>query len=93
MSSTFIGDPDKTYRIANRLIRLELENAAPRPGPTNDEAFTQWMAPREGEVFEGVRVGRRKELLDMVYSHARRELWGLGERGEVRWTWRLRGGG
>ena len=93
VSSTFIGDPDKTYRIANRLIRLELENAAPRPGPTNDEAFTQWMAPREGEVFEGVRVGRRKELLDMVYSHARRELWGLGERGEVRWTWRLRGGG
>ena len=54
VSATFIGDPDKTFRIANRLIRLELENAAPRPGPRNDEAFTQWLAPREGEVFAGV---------------------------------------
>ena len=93
VSGTFIGDPDKTYRIANRLIRLELEKGVPHSGPRNDEEFTQWIAPREGEVFPEVGVGRRNQSVDIVYSHGRRELWGLGEKGEVRWVGRLGGKG
>ena len=55
VSASALGDPGQAYRIANRLIRLELERIAAEgrahDGPTNDEELAAWLAPRSGEVF------------------------------------------
>ena len=88
VDTSFIEDPAKTYRIANRLIRRELEAGRAHDGPTNDTEFAEWMAPRSGEIYKRVWLGRDPKWFK-VYSHARREVWRLGEEGEVRLTYRL----
>ena len=92
VSASAIGDPGEAYRIANRIIRQELDAGRTHEGPTNDAEFTDWMAPREGEIFGRRRFGRSLKFRG-VYSHARRELWELGDAGEVRRTYRLEGEG
>ena len=92
LSASSVGDPGKTYRIANRLIREELERGRSHHGPTNDEAFVEWIAPREGEVYKRVRLGRSPRWAG-VYSHARREVWSLDAQGEVHGVYRLMGEG
>ena len=88
VDTSFIEDPAKAYRIANRLIRRELEAGRAHDGPTNDTEFAEWMAPRSGEIYKRVWLGRDPKWFK-VYSHARRELWRLGEEGEVQLTSRL----
>ena len=92
VSADVVGEPGRTYRIANRLIRKELESGRSHEGPTNDEAFAEWMAPREGEVFMRERLGRTLKFKG-VYNHRRREIWHLGSDGEVRRVYRLMGEG
>ena len=92
VSAAVIGDPGQAYRVANRIIRQELEAGRAQAGPTNDEEFTQWMAPREGEMFGRQRFGKTLKFRG-VYSHGRRELWELDDAGEVRRAYRLKGEG
>ena len=92
VSADAIGDPAEAYRIANRIIRQELEAGRTHEGPTNDEEFAEWMATREGEIVGRQRFGKSLKFRG-VYSHARRELWELGGAGEVRRTYRLEGEG
>ena len=92
VSADAIGDPGDAYRIANRIIRQELDAGRVHDGPTNDEEFTEWMAPREGEIFGRERFGKKLKFRG-VYSHARRELWQLDAKGGVRRAYRLQGEG
>ena len=92
VSASAIGDPGEAYRIANRIIRQELEAGRTHDGPTNDAEFTEWMAPREGEMFRRQRFGKKLKFRG-VYSHARRELWEIDNGGEVRRAYRLEGEG
>ena len=92
VSADFVGNPGKTYRIANGLIRRELRLDRSLDGPTNDEEFTEWMGPRDGEVFRRRSFGRTLNF-DGVYNHQRRELWKLGADGDVKRAYRLVGEG
>ena len=76
--------PRETFRIANRLIREELEGgAALAHGLTNNEELADWMAPREGEVFRLVSFGRDRRTKG-VYNHARKEFWILDDDGSLK---------
>ena len=90
LSGSWVGEPGETYRIANRLIRLELKAGRTHEGPTSDVEFTEWMAPRSGEICKRAWLGRKPKWFG-VYNHARREIWGLGREGEVRTVYRLVG--
>ena len=92
VSASALGDPGEAYRIANRIIRQELDAGRTHDGPTNDAEFAEWMAPREGEVFGRQRFGRTLKFRG-VYSHARRELWELDDAGAVTRAYRLTGEG
>ena len=82
------GNPGRTVRVANRLIRRELGSLPSHDGPTNNEELAEWMAPRSGEIF---RVAGTKWT--GVYSHARREIWQLDNRGDISRSAPLRGEG
>ena len=82
VDASVFEDLAEAYRVANRLIRSEIEAGLAHKGPTNDAEFTQWMAPRSGEVIKRVWLERQPTWFG-VYSHARREIWSLGEDGEV----------
>ena len=92
VDTSFIRHPAKAYRIANRLIRRELEAGRAHDGPTNDTEFAEWMASRSGEIYKRAWLGRDPKWYS-VYSHARREIWSLGEEGEVQRIHRLFGDG
>ena len=92
VSASWIKDPAEVYRIANRLIRLELEAGRAHDGPTNDEELAEWLAPRSGEVFSRVRFGKRIRYKG-VYNAEQRELWALNEDGSFRDTAVLQGTG
>ena len=92
VDATVFEKPDEVYRIANRIIRREMEVVRSAEWPTNDAELAEWMAPRSGEIlkrvfFEGV------PLWSGVYSHARREFWGLGKHGRVQGVFRVVGDG
>lgn len=80
------GSTQGAFRVANRLIREELERGRAHEGPTNDEAFAEWMAPRSGEMLWGQGVRG-------VYNHWRREFWELDDEGKVQRVSRLVGEG
>ena len=96
LSASALGGPGETYRIANRLIRLELERIEAQgrahDGPTNDEELAAWLAPRSGEVFSRVRAGKRLAFRG-VYNADRKEIWGLNDDGSFKDTSPLRGEG
>ena len=46
VSASRMGDPRVAYRLANRLIREELERGGAEAGPTNNAEYAQWMMPR-----------------------------------------------
>lgn len=92
VSGSWIKDPSEVYRIANRLIREELERGRAHDGPTDNETLTDWMAPRSGEVFRRVRRGRAFGYKS-VYSADRREFWDLDANGDVRHVHHLAGEG
>jgi hypothetical protein len=74
-------DPGKTFRIANRIIREELERGRSHDGPTNNDELAKWLAPRAGEILQISTFGVMKG--NAVYNASRRELWLLGKAGEV----------
>ena len=88
VDASLFADPADAYRVANRLIRLELEAGRSHNGPTNDLEFSTWMAPRSGEIYKRKWLGRKPTWFG-VYSHARREIWVLGKEGEVEKVLRL----
>ena len=90
--AAMVGHPRTAYRIANRLIREALERGRSHDGPTDNETLTDWMAPRSGEVFHRVRMGRPAGYRG-VYSADRREFWDLDANGDVRHVHRLAGEG
>ena len=92
VSADAIEDPGRAFRVANRIIRQELEADRAHDGPTNDAEFAEWMAPREGEIFWRERFGKRQKFRG-VYSHGRRELWELDDAGAVTRAYRLTGEG
>ena len=92
VDASLFDDPGEAYRMANRLIRRELESGRAHEGPTNDAEFTEWMAPRSGEIYKRVWLSRKPKWFG-VYSHARREVWSLGKEGDVREVDRLVGDG
>lgn len=83
-----VGHPKTAYRIANRLIREEIERGRVHDGPINDETLTKWMAPRSGEILRRERFGHAFGYKS-VYSADRREFWDLDANGDVRYVHRL----
>ena len=92
VNTTAVESPREAYRIANRIIRREIEAGRAHNSPTNSEEFAEWMAARSGEIFRRVMVGRNPTG-SLVYNHARREVWLLGDDGDVRTVFRLVGEG
>ena len=93
LSASITGDPARTYRMANRLIREALESDRSADDcPENDAEFAAWLAPRAGQVLDKVKFGKGRRGA-RVYSHDRRETWVLGDDGEVVAVYRLRGEG
>ena len=84
-------DPGKTFRIANRIIREELERRPSHDGPTNNDELAKWMAPRAGEIFRLVSFEYVRG--NGVYNASRREFWDLGSDGEFLRTVRIIGEG
>ena len=76
----------KAFRVANRLIREELERGRAHDGPTNDEAFARAFAPRTGEIVW-------RQQVKGVFNAWRNEFWMLDDDGEVEHTGRLVGQG
>lgn len=96
VSASALWSPRETYRVANRLIRQELEllrqGEPAHDGPTNDAEFCDWMAPREGEIFQRRRFGKALKFRG-VYNHTGCELWQIDGEGAVVRTYRLTGEG
>lgn len=92
VDATVVGSPREAYRIANRVVRREIEAGRAPDGPTNSEEFAEWMAPRSGEVFRREMVGRIPKR-SAIYNHARREIWSLDDDGAVARVYRLIGEG
>ena len=92
VSGSVAGSTRKAYRVANRIIREEIERGDAHEGPTNGEVCKERLAAREGEVYRRVAFGKKFKF-HMVYSTARREVWGLDAGGGVRWLWREVGAG
>ena len=93
LSASITGDPARTYRMANRLIREALErDRSADDCPENDAEFAAWLAPRAGQVLDKVKFGKGRRGA-RVYSHDRREVWVLGADGAVVEVHRLRGEG
>ena len=92
VDASLLEDPADVYRVANWLIRRELESGRAHEGPTNDMEFAEWMAPRSGEIFKRVWL-RRAPTWFGVFNHARREIWSLSTEGKVQQIQRLSGDG
>lgn len=76
-------DPRETFRIANWLIRRELEMPRGYGGPTNNEEFSEWMSSLSGEIVRRVSNGREVTGTKVVYNHWREEFWVLDGIGKV----------
>ena len=80
-----IGSPKRVYRLANRLIRQELEGRPHRTGPTNDAEFTATMAEHEGEIrlrrVNGDLISTTP--LAVVYAPQETAVWWLDYNGRV----------
>ena len=92
VDTSAVGNPREAYRIANRIIRREIEALRAHNGPTNSEEFTEWMAGRSGEIFRREVVGL-KPSGSLVYNHSRREVWFLDDDGDVGTVFRMVGEG
>ena len=93
VSGSFAEDPGLAYRIANRLIRGELERQGAGAGPSNDEEFPGWMRPKSGHVLKQVVFGKALRG-GTVWNAARNEMWMLSTKtGEVHRAYRLTGSG
>ena len=93
VDTSVVENPREAYRIANRVIRREIEAGRAHDGPTNSEEFTEWMAPRSGEILGRVLLGQSRKKWSAVYNHTRREMWRLDDDGEVGRVYRLAGEG
>ena len=80
------GGPREALRVANRLIREALERGRAHEGPTNDEEFASWIAPRAGEVVW-------RQQVKGVFNVSRNEFWMLDEKGSVEHVGQLVGEG
>ncbi len=92
VSASRMRDPVAAYRLANRLIREELEAGIAESGPTNDEEFHRWIESRSGQLLHQVVFGRQLDNR-IVYSAARAEMWNVYDSGRVRAVYRLTGSG
>ena len=92
VSASRMGDPRAAYRLANRLIREELERGGAEAGPTTNEEYAQWMMPRAGEVLKPVYAGHVANRFG-VFSPARSDVWVMDDTGKVYGAYRLHGEG
>ena len=93
LETAFIGHPVKTFQIANRLIRQEIERLPLDDAPTNDEEWADSMAPRGGEIVRRISLGKEVTGRKAVYNPHRREAWVLDDEGAVDYYWAQRGKG
>ena len=99
-SSHLAGSAAAAFRTANRLIREAMESGPPyHHGPTNIPELIEMLQRWPGAHLTNISTGGFKG----VYNPWRRELWSLGESGELRsvarevegedafWKWRIVG--